>query len=118
MHTMNCDFLIKFLMYLQYGDLRVGTSKRVQCRLLLSLGTVNTDNTGYNCQENEQEDLFPLYFHLESESDSLKSIKRITNFPFFSCQIFCSCSAQPLSAGSSEVCWCLVCGCLEKAVIM
>ena len=77
MHTMNCDFLIKFLMYLQYGDLRVGTSKRVQCRLLLSLGTVNTDNTGYNCQEN-----------LESES-----IKRITNFPFFSCQISCYDSA-------------------------
>ena len=53
-----------------------------------------------------REDIFPVHFYSESESNSLKSIQRITNFPGFqiSCtgnagtriQILGSCSAHPL----------------------
>ena len=51
--------------------------------LLLSLAYRYYRHTGCNCQENEQDDFVPVYFYLESESDSLKSIQRFTNFPVF-----------------------------------
>ena len=51
--------------------------------LLLSLAYRYYRHTGCNCQENEQEDSVLVYFYLKSESDSLKSIQRFTNFPVF-----------------------------------
>ena len=45
---------------------------RIRDILRLSLAYRYYRHTGYNCQENEQEDFVPVSFYLESESDSLK----------------------------------------------
>ena len=51
---------------------------RIRDILFLSLGYYY-----FNCRDNEHEDFFPVFLYLESESNSLKSIQRITNFPGF-----------------------------------
>ena len=63
--------LYTYICMCTYTISNTGILERVQDILLLSLGYWQYRHTGHNCQENEQEDLFPLYFHLESESDSL-----------------------------------------------
>ena len=76
-----------------------------QCRYRISGRKKNGEFV--NLYIDFREDIFPVYFYSESESNSLKSIQRVTNSPVFflpdilyrhtGIQILGSCSAHPLT---------------------